>query len=63
MQTRQYALGKKKTIAMLFTLVARLTKVQVKSIGDTVTSIETKKFVETNHPLIKTKSRRRSTQW
>ena len=42
MQTRLYALGEKKTIAMIFTLLASLTKVQVKSIGDTVTSIETK---------------------
>ena len=63
MQTRLYTLAEKKTIAMIFTLVARLTKVQVKSIGDTVTWIETKDFVETNHLLIKTKSRRRSTQW
>lgn len=53
---------RKKTIAIIFTLVARLTKVQVKSIGDIVTSIETKDFVQTNHPVIKTKSRRRSTQ-
>ena len=50
MQTRLYTLAEKKTIAMIFRLVARLTKVQVKSIGDTVTSIETKDFVETNHP-------------
>ena len=41
MQTRLYTLAEKKTIAMLFTLVSRLTKVQVKTIGDTVTSIET----------------------
>ena len=56
-------MAKKKTIATIFTLVARLAKVQVKTIDDTVIWIETKDFVETNHPLMKTKSRRRSTQW
>ena len=41
MQARLYTLAEKKIIAMIFTLVSRLTKVQVKTIGDTVTSIET----------------------
>ena len=59
MQTRLYRMAEKKTIAMIFTLVARLAKVQVKTIDDTVIWIETKDFVQTNHPLIKTKSRRR----
>ena len=63
MQTRLYTLAEKKTIAMIYTLIARLGKVPVKTIDDTVICIETKDFVETNHPLIKTKSRRRSTQW
>ena len=63
MQTRLYTLAEKKTIAMIFTLVARLGKVPVNTIDDTVIWIETKDFVETNHPLIKTKSRRRWTQW
>ena len=63
MQTRLYRMAEKKTIATIFTLVARLAKVQVKTIDDTVIWIETKDFVETNHPLMKTKSRRRSTQW
>ena len=63
LQTRLYRMAEKKTIATIFTLVARLAKVQVKTIDDTVIWIETKDFVETNHPLIKTKSRRRSTQW
>ena len=63
MPTRLYTLAEKKTIAMIFTLVARLAKFAVKTIDDTVIWIETKDFVETNHPLIKTKSRRRWTQW
>ena len=63
MQTRLYKMAEKKTIAMIFTLVARLAKVSVKTIDDTVIWIETKDFVETNHPLIKTKSRRLWTQW
>ena len=63
MQTRLYTLAEKKTIAMIYTLIARLGKVPVKTIDDTVIWIETKDFVETNHPLIKTKCRRRSTQW
>ena len=63
MQTRLYTLAEKKTIAMIYTLIARLGKVPVKTIDDTVIWIETKDFVETIHPLIKTKSRRRSTQW
>ena len=63
MQTRLYRMAEKKTIAMIFTLVARLAKVAVKTIDDTVIWIETKDFVQTNHPLIKTKSRRRWTQW
>ena len=62
-QTRLYTLAEKKTIAIIFTLVSRLTKVQVKTIGDTVTSIETYDLLETNHPLIKTKSNRQSPQW
>ena len=58
MQTRLYRMAEKKTIAMIFTLVARLAKVAVKTIDDTVIWIETKDFVQTNHPLIITKSRR-----
>ena len=63
MRTRLYTLAEKKTIALIFTLVARLAKVQVKTKGETVIWIETKDFVQTNHPLIKTKSRHRWTQW
>ena len=55
MKTRLYRMAEKKTIAMIFTLVARLAKVPVKTIDDTVIWIETKDFVETNHPLMKTK--------
>ena len=46
-------------MALIFPFVARLTKVQVKIIGDTVTLIETNALVET---LIKIKSWWRSTQ-
>ena len=46
-------------MAVIFPFVARLTKVQVKIIGDTVTSIETNALVET---LIKIKGWWRSTQ-
>ena len=34
-------------MALIFPFVARLIKVQVKTIGNTVTSIETNAFVET----------------
>ena len=44
MRTRLYTLAKKKTVALIFTLVARLAKVQVKTIGETVIWIETKDF-------------------
>ena len=46
-------------MALIFAFVARLTKVQVKIIGDTVTSIETNALVKT---LIKIKGSWRSTQ-
>ena len=46
-------------MALIFAFVARLTKVQVKTIGDTVTSIETNALVET---LIKIEGWWRSTQ-
>ena len=50
-------------MALIYTLVARLTEVQVKKIGDTVTTMETKAQVDTlSDPVIKTKSRHRSTQ-
>ena len=53
----------KKTVALIYTLVARLTKVQVKKIGDTLTIMETEALVETSSdPVIKMKSRRQSTQ-
>ena len=46
-------------MALIFPFVARLTKVQVKTIGNTVTSRETNALVET---LIKIKGWWRSTQ-
>jgi len=62
-QTLLYTLADKKTVALTYTLVARLREVQVKTIGDTVTTMETKALVETlSEFLIKMKSRRQSTQ-
>ncbi len=51
--------GGEKIMALIFPFVARLTKVQVKTICDTVTSIETNALVET---LIKIEGWWRSTQ-
>ena len=56
-------MAEKKIKALIFPFVARLTKVQVKTIGDRVASIEKKALVENlSDPLIKMKSWRRSTQ-
>ena len=50
-------------MAGIYTLVGRLTEVQVKTIGDTVTTMETEALVETlSDSVIKMKPRRRSTQ-
>ena len=47
---------------LICTLVARLTEVEVKTIGHTETTIEMGALVETlSDPLMKMKSRRRST--
>ena len=47
---------------LICTLVARLTEVEVKTIGHTKTTIEMGALVETlSDPLMKMKSRRRST--
>ena len=60
---RLYTLAEKKTVKLLYTLVARLTKAQVKKIDDTVTTMDTEAFVETlSDPVIKMKFRQRSTQ-
>ena len=53
-----YLLAEKRTVARICTLVARVTEVDVKAI----TTIEIGALVETlSDPLIKMKSRRRST--
>ena len=58
-----YTLAEKKTVALIYTLAAMLTEVQFKAIGDTLTTMETVALVETlRDPLIKMKSRGRSTQ-
>ena len=50
-------------MTLIYTSVARLTEVQVKTIGDTVTTMDTLALVETlTDSIIKMKSRRRSTQ-
>ena len=50
-------------MALTYTLVPRLRDVQVKTIGDTVTTIETEALMETlSEPIFKMKSRRQSTQ-
>ena len=42
---------------LIYTLVARLSEVQVKTIGDTVTTMETKALFDTlSDPVIKMKS-------
>ena len=46
-------------MALIYTLVARLTKVQVKTIDDTVMTMETEALAESlGDPLMKMKSRR-----
>ena len=57
--TLLYTPAEKKNQALVNTLVARLTEVQVKPIGNKVFTMETEAFVETlSDPFIKLKSRR-----
>ena len=42
-----YTLAEKKTLALIYTLEARLTEVQVKRVGDTVSTMEMDALVET----------------
>ena len=58
-----YTLAEKKYVAVIYTLVARLREVQVKAMGDTVTTSETEALVETlSNRLIRMKLRRRTTK-
>ena len=58
-----YTLGEKIYVALIYTFVARLREVQIKAMGDTVTTIETKPFVKTlRDALIRMKSRCRTTR-
>ena len=51
------------TVALIYTLADRQTDVQVKTIGDTSSTMEVEALVETlSDHVIKMKSRRRSTQ-
>ena len=50
-------------MAVIYTLVARLRKVQVKAMGDTVTTSKTEALVETmSNRLIRMKLRRQTTK-
>ena len=56
-------MGEKIYVALIYTVVARLREVQIKGMGDTVTTIETKPFVKTlRDALIRMKSRCRTTR-
>ena len=58
-----YTLAEKKYVALIYTFVASLREVQIKAMGDTVTTIETKVLVKTlRHALIRMKSRCRTTR-
>ena len=49
-------------MAVIYTLVSRLRGVQVKTVGDTVTTSKTEALVETlSDPLIRIRSRHRTT--
>ena len=61
--TLLYTLAEKKYVAVIYTLVARLREVQVKTMGDTVTTSGTEALVETlSDSLIRIRSRRRTTK-
>ena len=50
-------------MALIYTVVARLREVQIKAMGDTVTTIETKALFKTlRHALIRMKFRCRTTR-
>ena len=56
------SLTEKKTVAPIYALVGRLTKAEVKTIDNTVTTTKTEALVETlSDSVIKIKFRRRST--
>lgn len=53
------SLAEKKTVALIYELVGRLTKAEVKTIEDTVTTTKIEAFVETlSDSVIKIKFRR-----
>ena len=55
--------AEKKTVSLIYALVGRLTKADVKTIDDTVTTTKTEALVETlSDPVIKIKLRRRLAQ-
>lgn len=63
MHKHDQTLAEKKTVSLIYALVGRLTKAEVKTIDDTVTTTKTEALVETlSDPVIKIKFRRRLTQ-
>ena len=63
MHKHDQTLAEKKTVSLIYALVSRLTKADVKTIDDTVTTTKTEALVETlSDPVIKIKFRRRLTQ-
>ena len=63
MHKHDQTLAEKKTVSLIYALVSRLTKADVKTIDDTVTTTKTEALVETlSDPVIKIKLRCRLTQ-
>ena len=63
MHKHDQSLAEKKTVALIYALLSRLTKADVKTIEDTVTTTKIEAFVETlSDSVIKIKFTCRSTQ-
>ena len=63
MHKHNQSLAEKKTVALIYALLSRLTKADVKTIEDTVTTTKIEAFVETlSDSVIKIKFTCRSTQ-
>lgn len=63
MHKHDQTLAEKKTVSLIYALVGRLRKAEVKTIDDTVTTTKTEALVETlSDPVIKIKFRRPLTQ-
>ena len=63
MHKHDQSLAEKKTVTLIYALVGRLTKAEVKTTEDTVTTTKTEAFVENlSDTVIKIKFRCQSTQ-